>query len=195
MANLDLSKLANLALRGAPPVMRITHDILIRKPGATEWFTVHPGKEMSAPIPIHIPARIGTQKTDQTFIVTDEEALQILQEKRVVKMCDIYVLQNRDEHTAYLSWIPLFQPSSEWETENGFNKTRRACYEEAKKGFVQMANLGDGTYGTTVPAVKFADPIWPAHLPTLKSYLDIAFEGHVIDSKDHPVILRLKGEM
>ena len=195
MADLDLSKLAELAKRGAPPVQRITHDISIRKPGPTEWFTVRPGDEWTTTIPIHAPPRIGTQRSDQTFIVTDGDALRILQEKNAVRICTVYVLQNRDEQTAYLSVIPVFLPSHEWQTENKYNSTRRECYEVAKKGFVQMANLGNETYGTTVPVVKFADPVWPTHLPTLKSYLDIAFEGHVIDSPEHPVILRLIGKM
>ncbi len=195
MANLDLSKIAELALKSGPPVQKITHDISIRKPSPTEWFTVRPGDEWMATIPIHTPARIGTQRSDQTFIVTDGEALRILHEKNAVRICTVYVLQNRDEQTAYLSVIPVFLPTHEWQLENKYNATRRECYEIAKKGFVQMANLGNDTYGTTVPLVKFADPVWPAHLPTLKSYLDIAFEGHVIDSKDHPVILRLEGKM
>jgi len=195
MANLDLYRIAELASKGAPKVQKITHSISIRRPDPTEWFRVRDGDGWTATIPIHKAKQIGTQISDQIFIVTDEEALQILQEKNAVRICTIYVLQNRDEPTAYLSIIPLFFSSADGRPENGYNATRRACYEIAKREFVQMANQGDQTYATTVPEVKFADPEWPANLPDLKSYLDIAFEGHVIDSKDHPVILRLLGKI
>jgi len=195
MANLDLSKLAVLASKGAPKVQKITHSISIRRPDPTEWFMVRDGSEWTAIIPIYKAKQIGTQMSDQVFIVTDEEAIQILQEKNAVQFCDVYVLQNRDEPNAYLSVIPLFFPTSDGRSENQYNKTRRACYEIAKREFVQMSNQGNQTYATTVPETKFADPVWPANLPDLKSYLDIGFDQHVIDSKDHPVILRLLGKM
>ena len=193
MANLDLSKLAELTKKGAPKTRTVTHDISIRKPGATEWFTIRPGDEWTADIPIHSPASIGKQRPDNPFIVYDEETIQILGAKNAVRFCSVYVVQNRDETTIYLSVIPLFRPTHDFQSENKFNSSRRDCYEIAKNGFVQMANTGE-QYATTLPVAAFAPPVWPTNLPDLKSCLDIAFDKHVIDSKDHPVIRRMEGK-
>ena len=55
-----------------------------------------------------------------------------------------------------------------------------------------MANMGAGTYDVLEAAAQFPDPVWPEF--TLQQLLELAFKNRVIDTMDHPVLRRLRGE-
>jgi hypothetical protein len=60
----------------------------------------------------------------------------------------------------------------------------------ARKG-VRLAAVGDGRVEQA--AGQFPEPKWPE--TTLEQLLEIAFKGRVIDTMDHPVLRRLRGEI
>jgi hypothetical protein len=63
----------------------------------------------------------------------------------------------------------------------------------ATKGWVRVqANMSLGAYEVYEAAANLGDPEWPS-LP-LKDLLRIAFKDRHIDSLDHPVLKRLRGE-
>ena len=56
-----------------------------------------------------------------------------------------------------------------------------------------MANMPAGTYDVLEAAGQFPEPVWPE--VSLQQLLEIAFKGRVIDTMDHPVLRRLRGEI
>ena len=54
------------------------------------------------------------------------------------------------------------------------------------------ANRALGAYEITEAPGSIPEPVWPTH--TFADLLRIGFRGRTIDSIDHPVLKRLRGE-
>jgi hypothetical protein len=55
------------------------------------------------------------------------------------------------------------------------------------------ANLDLGGYEATVALAKLPEPNWPEQ--PMNELLRLAFRDRIIDREDHPIILKLRGEM
>jgi hypothetical protein len=78
---------------------------------------------------------------------------------------------------------------------NPWLKTRMAAVEHAMKGWVRMAsNNNGGVYEIYSASGNIPDPVWPADL-TLEDILNIAFKDRIIRDRNHPVIMKLRGEI
>lgn len=53
------------------------------------------------------------------------------------------------------------------------------------------SNTALGAYEPFVASADYGQPAWPKR--TLAEILEIAFRGRIIDSVEHPVVLRLQG--
>lgn len=87
-----------------------------------------------------------------------------------------------------------------WETrqpdvagnDNPWAESMRIALAEGKKRWVRVvANQALGAYDLFVAPGDLPDPVWPKY--QLGEMLKAAFGGRIIDSPDHPVLLRLRG--
>ena len=87
-----------------------------------------------------------------------------------------------------------------WETrqpdvsgnDNPWAESMRIALSEGKKRWVRVvANQAQGMYDLFVAPGDLPEPAWPKY--TMGEMLKAAFVGRVIDSPDHPVLLRLRG--
>lgn len=87
-----------------------------------------------------------------------------------------------------------------WETrqpdvsgnDNPWAESMRIALSEGKKRWVRVvANQALGAYDLFVAPGDLSEAVWPKY--TMGEMLKAAFAGRVIDSPEHPVLMRLRG--
>lgn len=87
-----------------------------------------------------------------------------------------------------------------WETrqpdvsgnDNPWAESMRIAQGEGKKRWVRVvANQALGAYDLFVAPGDLSEPAWPKY--SMGEMLKAAFAGRIIDTPDHPVLLRLRG--
>jgi hypothetical protein len=74
-----------------------------------------------------------------------------------------------------------------------WSRTALEAVDLATRGWVRVvANMGAGGYDVFQASAQLADPEWP-NLP-FREILRVAFKDRFIDSLDHPVLRKLRGE-
>ena len=77
---------------------------------------------------------------------------------------------------------------------NAWNNSALEAADLATKGWVRVAsNMSLGAYDVLQATAELPEPEWPEQ--DFRSLLKIAFKDHYIQSLDHPVIRRLRGEL
>jgi hypothetical protein len=75
-----------------------------------------------------------------------------------------------------------------------WSRTALEAADLARRGWVRVtANLGLGAYDVFTATGTLPDPDWPAL--SFRELLRVAFRERFIDSPDHPVLRRLRGEV
>jgi hypothetical protein len=75
-----------------------------------------------------------------------------------------------------------------------WSRTALAAAERARKGWVRVAaNLSLGAYDVFEASAQLAEPEWPA-IP-FRELLRVAFKDRFINTLDHPVLRKLRGEV
>jgi hypothetical protein len=163
---------------GAEKLLLVLH---VQKPNKQSFVRVHPGPEFSIQI-----ALLELKEEREFYAVAPSVAEQLPGEVRAVEIC----LAMTQQGTAFLWPVPL--PSTD-RKGNSWNVTARAGADLAKTKWVRLtANMSAQCYDVHVAQAATADPVWPDK--SLGDLLKIAFgNGRLIDSLDHPVILRLLG--
>jgi len=93
----------------------------------------------------------------------------------------------------FLSDIPL--PDTDGK-DNEYNRSRRVAYDLAETKWVKIqANKALGAYDIIEAVSKLPEPVWPEDPATMEKALEIAFKNNFIDSNEHPVLKRLRGEL
>ena len=95
-------------------------------------------------------------------------------------------------HGALFLW-PIKLPDEQGRLDEWNSVAQEAAQRAQAKWIRLMANMGAGTYDVLEAAGNFPDPVWPQK--SLQELLEIAFKGRIIDSMDHPVLRRLRGEI
>jgi len=76
------------------------------------------------------------------------------------------------------------------------NEWHRSAQEAAERAMTRWlfvrANMNLGAYEMIEATATIPDPVWPT--ATFKELLKIGFRESLIDSLDHPVLKRLRGE-
>jgi hypothetical protein len=93
----------------------------------------------------------------------------------------------------FLSDIPL--PDTDGK-DNEYNRSRRVAYDLAETKWVKIqANKALGAYDIIEAVSKLPEPVWPEDPVTMEKALEIAFKNNYLDSNEHPVLKRLRGEL
>jgi hypothetical protein len=87
---------------------------------------------------------------------------------------------------------PLNLPREDGRTDE-WTRTGLEAVGMATKGWVRVqADMNVGGYSVAQPCASLPDPEWPAL--SLREILRIAFRERMIDTLDHPILRRLRGE-
>ena len=162
-------------------VRRVLVSVLVRKPHRQEFFRTHPDPDMTLQTAI-----LEFKQDRQSFIVTPELAPHLPGEA-VAKL----LIPTLTNHGSLCLW-PIRLPDEQGRLDE-WNAVAIEASERAKTKWVRlMANMGAGTYDVLEAKGQFPDPVWPDF--TLEQLLELAFKDRIIDSLDHPVLKRLRGE-
>jgi hypothetical protein len=170
---------ANAASLGA---QKLLVTVPVRKPNRQEFFRVSRDPEYRMPMAV-----LELKEEREVYCVTPEMASQLGSEVRPVMMLTCINRMGQ----VFLWPLPL--PTADGRV-NSWHQSARAAAEEAEKQWCRMAaNMGAGAYDIWRAPEGVSDPEWPKH--DFRELLRLAFgNGRLIDSVDHPVLKRLRGE-
>lgn len=156
--------------------------IPVRKPNKQDFVRVHPSAAFRLPVAI-----IQIEDDRETFLVLPEIARGIPGEYTTVTM---YTCINR-QGVVFL-W-PVRLPGSDGR-QLEWHRSAALAAEAAMKHWVRVkSNMSLGAYEVFQASATIPEPTWPDDL-TFEQMLTIAFKGRLVDSFDHPVLKRLRGE-
>jgi hypothetical protein len=157
-------------------------NVPVRKPNRQEFFRVRTGTNFRLAI-----AAIELKDEREFYAVLPGIAAAILGETKPV---EIRLCISRTGGV-FLWPVPL--PAADGRV-NPWHRAAREAAELAENNWVRMAaNMGAGTYDVFVAPEGLADPEWPEQ--DFAGLLKLAFgNGRLIETVDHPVIKRLRGQ-
>ncbi len=154
----------------------------VRKPGRQEFVRTRPEAEFRMPI-----ATLPLAEEREVYAVVPAVAAALPGETRIVELR----LCISRTGTLFLWPVPLPTPDGR---ENAWHKTARDAAELGETQWIRVIpNNGAGCYDVLVAPSGPPEPVWPD--VGLAELLQIAFgSGRLIDTVDHPVIKRLRGQ-
>jgi len=127
-------------------------------------------------------------KRDSLHLIDEDLAMRLLPSGKIMRFR--LALATKPHDVFFLCRIPTRNLDNSW------NRDNIAGCERAKTLWTQATSRGEeGIDGYFVQAARdpdaFPEPKWPEQ--SLNDLLDRAFAGRMIDSEDHPALLRLIG--
>lgn len=163
-------------------VKKILLHAAVRKAGRQEFFRAHPEPKFKLPMTI-----LELKEEREIYAVLPHLAAELVGDVRQVELR----LCITRSGVVFLWPVPL--PSDDGR-RNAWHETARGAVELSETAWVRMsANMGAGCYDVAQAPDGVSEPNWPD--TSLAELLRIAFgKGRLIDSFDHPVLKRLRGE-
>jgi len=162
-------------------VKKLLTTVWVRKPLAQDFVRVHPDEAFRAPY-----AFIELKDDREHYLVVPSIAVAVTTEI-VMKM--LYTTINR-QGTVTLWPVPL--PTADRRV-NEWHRSQREAAERAIGRWIRVkANMPLGAYEIFEAPDSIPDPVWPEH--SFQDLLRIGFRDKLIQSLDHPVLKRLRGE-
>jgi hypothetical protein len=172
----------DLSIAEGVGVKKVVLTIPVRRPNPQDFIRVH--KEADFRLAVAI---IDLKDDRETFLVLPSIARDIPGEYTTVMM---YTCINR---AGVVFLWPVRLPG----TDGRQLEWHRSAAEAAKMAvdsWVRIkANMSLGAYDVFTASSTIPDPTWPSDL-TFEQMLRIAFKGRLVDSLNHPVLKRLRGE-
>jgi hypothetical protein len=158
-------------------------SIPVRKP-ANSWFVrVHPSPDY------RLQTVVIELKEDREIYLVAPTLWSGLAAEATFSPRALFTAVNRQ---GVLFVWPIRLPRADGRTDE-WSRTELEAAERATKGWVRVAaNMSLGAYDVFESGGQLGEPEWPA-LP-FGQLLRIAFRDRYIDSLDHPVLHRLRGE-
>jgi hypothetical protein len=153
----------------------------VRKPGNQEFVRVHPEAEYRGPFAV-----FELKEDREYYLLMPGIAAAMPAEFRSMML---YTTINR-QRTVTL-W-PVRLPASD-NRRDEWQRSANEAAERATRVWIRLkANMNLGAYDIFEATGKIPEPEWPEH--SFQDLLRIAFRERIIDSFDHPVLKRLRGE-
>jgi hypothetical protein len=162
-------------------VKKLLTTVPVRKPNNQDFVRVHPDEAY------RLTAAIIELKDDrEVYLVLPHVAHQLPGECSPVAL---YTAINRQGAT-FLWPVKLPRPDGK---VNEWHRSAAEAAARAVKCWLRVkADMALGAYAMFEASSTIPEPIWPT--ATLKELLKIGFRDRLVDSLDHPVIKRLRGE-
>lgn len=163
-------------------VRKVLTRVPVQKPNRDRFFRVHPSPSMQARLLTY-----EDSATKDVFAVMPGFAEVF---GSLAKRVDVHLAVDR-QGNPFL--IPVVLPSSDG-TRNSWPESLAQAVEQAKKAWIRvMSNRAIGVYDIYMSAAELPPPEWPDK--TIDEIVQLAFNGKVVDTLDHPVIQGLEGKI
>jgi hypothetical protein len=162
---------------------KVLSTVPVRKPSRENWFRVHPDEAY------RLDTIVCELKEDSETFLLSGELRGLLGTEPTLRAVTLYTCIDR-ANNVFLWPIPL--PGSDGK-DNPWHQSAREAVRLACERWVRIvSNRSLGAYEANVTRAELAEPSWPAK--TFGELLKVAFRDRFIDSIDHPVLKRLRGE-
>jgi hypothetical protein len=162
-------------------VKKLLTTVPVGKPGRQDFVRVHPDPNYRL-----MPAAIIEVKEDrEAYLVTPQMAQVLPGEFSTVTL---FTTINRQ---GVLRLWPVKQPGPDGR-HNEWHRSAAEAAERAMKKWVRAtASMSLGAYEIFEASGDLPEPPWPD--VSFEEILRIAFQGHIVDREDHPLVQRLQG--
>ena len=165
----------------AAGVKKLLTMVPVRKPHRQELVRVHPDEAY------RVQAAVIELKDDrEVYLVIGPIASQLPGETTPVILYTTITRQG-----VVLLW-PVKLPGDDGKTNNWHTSARDAAERAMSNWLFVRADMALGGYTQHIATATIPDPVWPTE--SLKDLLKIGFRDRLIDTVDHPVLKRLRGE-
>jgi len=164
---------------GQGSVKKLLNTVPVRKPNRTQFFRTHPEYRMDVML-------LKYEETDELYVVKPEVFLEVSQLAKPHRL----VLAVDRMGTPFI-W-PLAIPDPE--RPMAWHQSAMEADQLAQENWMRIqANQGLGAYELYQATAELSEPVWPTE-PWSK-LINIAFKQKLIDSADHIVLQKLRGEL
>jgi hypothetical protein len=163
-------------------VAKVIVNVNVVKPGPQVWFRVHPDESYRLPV-----ALLNLKDENEVFIV-DSSVVDQLAAEIVPHILFTYVTRQN-----VVGIWPVRMPRSDGRTDGWMRSSHEAAQLAMTRWVRLQANRSGGAYDVNVTKAQLPEPEWPEM--TFEKLLEIAFADHIIETLDHPVLRRLRGEI
>ncbi len=166
---------------------KLITTIPLRKPrSGLDYFRIRPELEWAAKIPI-----LDLGREEEKYAVALDIVPEVMDTGRL-RFVRLYTGITFNG-VLFLSEIPL--PDSDGK-ENEYNRTRGMAYNMATYKWVMIkVNNELGAYEIVYPKSELPEPVWPKEPSDLIKAIEISFKNNLINSIDHPMLKKLRGEI
>ena len=162
-------------------VKKLLTTVPVRKPNRQDFVRVHHDSSYVLDTML-----LNLKEERETYLVAPSFRDEIPQELTHTRLA----LATNRQKVLFLWQLRL--PGSSGKTD-AWSMSALEAYEEAKKNWVRVsANMSLGAYDIYEALGNLSDPEWPDE--SMDEIVRIAFRNSFIDSYDHPVLRRLRGE-
>jgi hypothetical protein len=167
---------------GGQAVKKILTTVPVRKPDR-QWFVrTRPGEDWRLPTGV-----IEIKEDRETYLVEPEIALAFPNE-----IVPILLVTAITRHGVPFLW-PNRLPGEDGK-QNEWHRSLLEAAQRAEEKWVRVvANMAVGSYEVYEATGPLPEPEWPDL--TFSQLLRIAFKDRFIQTRDHPVLRRLRGEV
>ena len=162
-------------------VKKLLTTVPVRKPNNQDFVRVHPDEAY------RLTSAIIELKDDrEVYLVLPHVAHQLPGE------CSPVILYTAINRQGVVFLWPVKLPTADGKILEWHRSAAEAA-ERAMSAWIRVkADMALGAYAMYEASSTIPDPIWPT--ASLKDLLKIGFKDRLVDSLDHPVIKRLRGE-
>ena len=162
-------------------VKKLLTTVPVRKPNRQDFVRVHPDSSYVLDTML-----LNLKEERETYLVAPSFRDEIPQELTHTRLA----LATNRQKVIFLWQMRL--PDSSGKTD-AWSMSALEAYEEAKENWVRVsANMSLGAYEIYEALGNLSDPEWPE--VSMDEIVRIAFRNAFVESYDHPVLRRLRGE-
>jgi hypothetical protein len=196
MSSCDVSSSVEVLNPFDPARLRLTQDfatnlgvkkalvtVPVRKPAKEWWVQVRPNEAH------RIETCVVELKEDREMYLVDPSLWPELAGESTFSPRALFTTMNRQ---GVLFLWPARLPGSDGKLDNWGISALEAARRASGKWVRVVANMDLGAYDVYETQAQWPEPQWPAH--SLSDLLTIGFKGRLIETPDHPVLKRLRGE-
>ena len=162
-------------------VKKLLTTVPVRKPNRQDFVRVHPDSSYVLDTML-----LNLKEERETYLVAPSFRDEIPQELTHTRLA----LATNRQKVIFLWQMRL--PDSSGKTD-AWSMSALEAYEEAKENWIRVsANMSLGAYDIYEALGNLSDPEWPE--VSMDEIVRIAFRNAFVESYDHPVLRRLRGE-
>ena len=162
-------------------VKKLITTVPVRKPNKQDWFRVHPDESYRMNLGV-----IELKDDQEVYAVAPGLHSELADQMEPVTL---YTCVQR-QGTIFLWKVRL--PSTDGKSHSAWDSAHGAAQRAMRKWTQMSWNASLGAYDVFEAAGIPDDPKWPDE--PFERLLETAFRGKLIDSLEHPVVRRLRGE-